>query len=317
MNDFASTIRTRTGNGLQAADLGTVQVNVGLKCNQACRHCHLEAAAGSEPMMEWSTMSMVIDAAKSAECRLVDITGGAPEMNPHLRRFVQKLREQDLAVQVRTNLTVFHEEGMESLPEFYADNEVQLVASMPCYLEENVRAQRGPGVYDKSVESIRQLNTRGYGADPNLPLNLVYNPGGAFLPPGQTELERDYRKQLESRFGLVFTRLLTISNVPIGRFLADLRQKNEEETYRQLLKTSYNAATVEHLMCRHQISVGPDGTLYDCDFNLALGIAVDRRVPGHISRFDPSLLAARTIATAEHCFACTAGAGSSCAGALA
>ena len=317
MNGFASMMRETTENGLRAADLGTVQVNVGLKCNQACRHCHLEASAGSEPMMEWSTMSMVIDAAKRAGNRLVDITGGAPEMNRHLRRFVRELKERGHTVQVRTNLTVFHEEGMGSFPEFYMDNGVQLVASMPCYLEENVRAQRGAGVYEKSVESIRRLNALGYGTDQGLQLNLVYNPGGAFLPPGQMELERHYRKQLQSRFGIVFTHLLTISNVPIGRFLADLRQKNQEEAYRQLLKISFNAATVEHLMCRHQITVGPDGALYDCDFNLALGIPVDRRVPGHVSRFDPSLLAARTIATADHCFACTAGAGSSCSGALA
>ena len=290
-------------------------MNVGLRCNQACAHCHLAASPERTEAMTWPTMERVIEAA-AALGTLVDLTGGAPELNPHFRRLCAALRERGNEVQVRTNLTVLLEPGMEDLPGFFREEGIRLVASMPCYLEENVRAQRGPGAYERSVEAIRCLNAQGYGLEPDLQLNLVHNPGAPALPPGQAALEEDYRRELGARFGIAFTRLLTITNIPLGRFRDDLRRRELEAGYLRLLRESFNARTVQGLMCRRQISVGWDGTLYDCDFNLALGWPVDHGAPTHISRFDPAALSTRRIVTGSHCFGCTAGCGSSCAGAL-
>ncbi len=237
-------------------------------------------------------------------------------MNSHFRRFVKSLRRQGITCQVRTNLTVLLEPGMEEMPKFFREHQLQLVASLPCYLEENVCAQRGQGSYVKSIAAIGKLNFLGYGSDPHLPLNLVYNPGGAFLPPPQAALEEDYRRELDHRFGITFTRLLTITNMALGRFRTKLGQENQEQPYLALLRNSFNPETVDGLMCRHQISVGWDGTLYDCDFNLALGLPVNHGAPNHIRSFKPDLLQNRRIVTGEHCFGCTAGAGSSCGGAL-
>jgi radical SAM/Cys-rich protein len=261
-------------------------------------------------------MQLVLEASKKAGCQLADLTGGAPELHPHFRRFVAALRQEGLSVQVRTNLTVLLEPGMEEMPEFFRAHRVRLVASMPCYLEENVRAQRGVGTYEKSVAAIKILNALGYGSDPELPLNLVYNPGGPFLPPPQSALEEDYRRELGRRFNITFTRLLTITNMPLGRFRAELIRKKGKEDYMQLLRESFNPHTVKGLMCCHQLSVGWDGTLYDCDFNLALGLPVNHGAPDHIRFFRPKELRTRRVVTGEHCFACTAGAGSSCGGAL-
>jgi radical SAM/Cys-rich protein len=316
MNDFERVAGCGKDSGLYSAAIDTIQVNLGLKCNQQCAHCHLKCSPKRTEMMSWPVMEKVIDAAALTGCSLVDITGGAPEMNPHFRDLILRLRKMEILSQVRTNLTVMFEPGNEVLPEFFRDNEVQLVASMPCYLEENVEAQRGAGVHQKSIEAMQKLNSAGYGKDPNLPLRLVYNPGGAFLPSDQTALEADYRKQLEERFGIVFNSLITITNVPIGRFLSRLTIENKFDEYMGLLKDSFNAGTLEKLMCRRQISVGWDGTLYDCDFNLALGCAVDHGAPDHIDDFDFSALEQRRIVTGDHCFCCTAGHGSSCGGAL-
>ena len=317
MNKFEDRIAEFTEDGLTGLGIKTLQVNLSLRCNQACHHCHVEASPQRRETMDWPIMEGVLDAAKETRCQKVDITGGAPELNPHFRRFVTALRQEGFCVQVRTNLTVLLEAGMEGMPEFFRAHEIHLVASMPCYLEENVRAQRGEGVYEKSVTALRRLNALGYGSEPSLPLSLVYNPGGPFLPPLQSALEADYRQQLGKRFGVVFTRLLTITNMPLGRFRAELSRRNEEQTYLQLLRRSFNPQTVESLMCRTQISVGWDGTLYDCDFNLALGLPVDHGAPSHIQAFRSSELRRRRIVTGEHCFGCTAGFGSSCAGALA
>ena len=302
--------------GLYSLKIETLQVNLGLRCNQQCAHCHLEASPQRREMMRWPTMKLALEAAKRMRCKLIDLTGGAPELNPHFRRFVKALRQEGRQVQVRTNLTVLLEPELEELPDFFRDHQVQLVASMPCYLEENVCAQRGKGVYEKSIESIKRLNALGYGCDPELPLNLVYNPGGAFLPPPQLALEGDYRREFSQRFGIAFTRLLTIANMPLGRFRTELVRKKEEENYLRLLRTSFNPQTITGLMCRHQISVGWDGTLYDCDFNLALGLSVNHGAPDHIQSFRIEDLWNRRIVTGEHCFACTAGSGSSCGGAL-
>jgi radical SAM/Cys-rich protein len=316
VNDFERQIAGLKGDGLHSVKIETLQANLGLLCNQRCMHCHLEASPQRDEIMEWDVMELVLEAAKSARCQLVDLTGGAPELNPHFGRFVKALCQEGHRVQVRTNLTVLLEPGMEELPEFFQKYRVQVVASMPCYLEENVCAQRGDGVYQKSIRAIKRLNALGYGSNPELPLNLVYNPGGPFLPPPQLALEEDYRCELGQRFGITFTRLFTITNMPLGRFRKELVRKREEENYLQLLREAYNPRTITGLMCCRQISVGWDGTLYDCDFNLALGLSVNHGAPDHIRSFRLEDLWKRRIVTGEHCFACTAGAGSSCGGAL-
>jgi radical SAM/Cys-rich protein len=302
--------------GLKGLGIDTIQVNVGLRCNQSCRHCHLECSPARAEAMDWDTMCAVTSAALRAGASLVDITGGAPELNPHLRRFIRELREAGLHVQVRTNLTVLLENGQEDMIGFLHDHAVRLVASMPCYLEENVDAQRGPHTHARSIEAIRRLNAAGYGTEDGLQLNLVHNPAGPFLPPDQAELEREYRRELHDRFGIGFSHLLTITNMPLGRFAGLLRAADREAEYMRLLAESFNPATVPGLMCRHQVSVGWDGTLYDCDFNLALELPVNHSAPDHVSRFDPALLRCRRIVTGKHCLGCTAGHGSSCGGSL-
>ncbi len=315
-NRFEQIIAPRTGGGLRSVEIQAVQVNVGLRCNQQCRHCHVSASPHRCEVMEWATMEVVLEAVSETGAALVDITGGSPELNPHLRSFVEALRGLGCTTQVRTNLTVLLEPHLEGMINFYRDHQVQLVASMPCYMERNVAAQRGPRVYERSVEVIRRLNAAGYGVRDNLQLNLVYNPTGAFLPPEQSALEEDYRRELGRRFGVRFTKLLTLTNMPIGRFGDELRNGGAEREYMRLLEGAFNPATLDGLMCRHQISIGWDGTLYDCDFNLALHCPVDHGAPDHVRRFDPGALRARRIVTGEHCFGCTAGCGSSCGGAL-
>ena len=315
-NDFEKQIGQITGGGLHSRKIEILQINLGLRCNQQCLHCHLNASPHRTEMMEWPVMELALHAAANSGSRLVDLTGGAPELNPNFCRFIEALRKNGHAVQVRTNLTVLLEPGMDKIPEFFREHNIRLVASLPCYLEENVSAQRGKGVYEKSIAAIRQLNTLGYGKNPELPLSLVYNPGGPFLPPPQSVLEEDYRRQLGERFGISFTHLLTITNMPLGRFQIELGRKNQEQNYLQLLRKSFNPQTLDGLMCRYQISIGWDGTLYDCDFNLALGLPVNHGAPDHIRSFRLSDLSLRRIVTGEHCYGCTAGAGSSCQGAL-
>jgi radical SAM/Cys-rich protein len=316
MNDFEKRVQKYAGNSLQSVEIATLQVNVGLRCNQHCKHCHVLASPARPEVMEWPVMELGIEAAGKVGCEMVDITGGAPELNPNLRRFIETLRLSGHRVQLRTNLTALLEPDIEITPEWLRDHQVQLVASMPCYLEENVRAQRGGGVYEKSIAVIKRLNFLGYGVESGLTLNLIYNPGGPFLPPRQSELEADYRDELKKNHGITFSHLHAITNIPIGRFREELRRRNQEEGYLRLLRDSFNPQTVDGLMCRHQISVGWDGTLFDCDFNLALGHAVDHGAPDHIRSFDPNTLRRRRIVTGEHCFGCTAGAGSSCGGSL-
>ena len=317
MNDFDRRLAECCGHELRSDGIATIQVNLGLLCSQRCRHCHLEASPERTESMSWDTMARILAVTGELGGVRFDLTGGAPELNPHFRRFVAALRADGHDVQVRTNLTVMLEPGMEGLPMFLRDLEVQIVGSLPCYLEENVNAQRGPGVYARSIEALRRLNAVGYGIRPGLQLNLVYNPVGPFLPPAQSELEGDYRAGLREQFGIDFTRLLTITNMPIGRFMADLRRRHQDVEYLTLLKESLNCRTVDGLMCRRQLSVAWDGTLYDCDFNLALGCPVDHGAPNSVREFDARALRHRRIVTGEHCFGCTAGAGSSCGGALA
>jgi radical SAM/Cys-rich protein len=261
-------------------------------------------------------MALVLDAARRAGAEVLDLTGGAPEMNPHFRRFVEAARPAGLRVIVRTNLTVLLLEGFRNLPGFFARHRVRVVASLPCYREDNVDRQRGRQVHRESIDVLQRLNREGYGSDPTLPLDLVYNPGGPCLPPGQAALEEAYRRELAEHFGVRFTRLIAIANMPIGRFLRDLGREGKDQEYQWLLRESFNPETVDGLMCRHQLHVGWDGTMYDCDFNCALRLPVTGPAR-HVRDFDPERFLRRRIATASHCFGCTAGQGSSCGGALA
>jgi radical SAM/Cys-rich protein len=315
--NFDRQVMEADGEPLCGATIATVQVNIGLKCNLACHHCHVESSPKRTEEMDWETMELVLDAAERAGAKTIDITGGAPEMHPHFRRFVAAARKLDVEVMVRTNLTILLHEGYEDMPQFFRRHRVHLIASLPCYLETNVDKQRGRGVYHDSIEVIRRLNAVGYGIEAHLPLDLVYNPGGPSLPPRQEALEGDYKRELSQHYGIRFTRLITITNMAIGRFLHDLARDGKAEQYMELLKDAFNPATIDGLMGRHQLHVGHDGTLYDCDFNYAMGMRVLDRGCGHIRDFDPARFVNRTIATGDHCYGCTAGAGSSCGGALA
>jgi radical SAM/Cys-rich protein len=267
-------------------------------------------------MMDWDTMEVVVDIANQTKPELVDITGGSPELNPLLHRFVSVLRADGHDVQVRTNLTVMFEPRMEEMVEFYRSARIKLVASLPCYTKVNVDSQRGQGVYDKSIEALKRLNAAGYGSDPNLKLDLVYNPGGAVLPSEQSSLESDYRENLHKDHGIVFNNLRTITNMPIGRFQRLLQGNKEYEQYNRLLRESFNPETLDGLMCRHQIEVAWDGLLYDCDFNLALHAPIGNGVSERPKDFDVDKYSKRRIVTGDYCFGCTAGYGSSCGGAL-
>jgi radical SAM/Cys-rich protein len=317
MNEFETRIQKDCGLDLYASEIQKIQVNLGLKCNQSCRHCHLACSPQREEMMDWDTMTAVIETARIVQPEMVDITGGSPEIHPLFKKFVKALRNDGHTVQVRTNLTALLEPGLEDIPEFLKENKIHLVASMPCYLEENVRTQRGKGVYEKSAEVLQKLNSLAYGMNPELPLYLVYNPVGPILPPNQDQLEEDYKRELFNRFGIHFTHLYTITNMPIGRFWEGLIQEKKNDEYMQLLLGGFNCQTVGELMCRYQICVAWDGILYDCDFNIALGIPLGKELPKNIKDFALELLSNRRIVTGRHCFGCTAGFGSSCGGALA
>jgi radical SAM/Cys-rich protein len=316
MTDFDQLVIQAQGDHLRAGAVATIQANLGLLCNLRCRHCHVEASPVRTEIMGWPVMTAILRLAAALPGCLVDLTGGAPELNPDFRRFVTALRQAGLAVQVRTNLTVFDEPGQADTPEFLASRQVRLVASLPCYLDDNVTAQRGANVFPRSIAALRRLNLLGYGRRDDLPLNLVYNPGGPFLPPDQGPLEAAYRQAMSARHGIEFTRLLTIANMPMGRFLAELQSSGKAARYRELLRASFNPHTLGSLMCRHQVCVAWDGTLADCDFNLALGLGLAPGLPVRVEQLEPGMLAERLIVTGEHCFACTAGCGSSCGGAL-
>lgn len=316
MNPFEERLAAAGQGQLRARRIEVLQVNVGLRCNQACRHCHLGAGPERAEAMSAEVMAQVLRAADLARPRLLDVTGGAAELHPGIRRFLRALRAAGHAVQVRTNLTVLLEPGAADLPGLFRDLRVKLVASMPCYLERNVDGQRGAGVFARSIAALRLLNGLGYGTTPGLELDLVHNPGGAGLPPSQAGLEADYRRELRSRHGVEFTRLLALANLPLGRFASVLEGRGRHGEYLRLLRESFNPDTLAGLMCRTQVEVAWDGRVYDCDFNLALGLPVNHGAPDHVSRFDPEALAGRRIVTGEHCFGCAAGAGSSCGGAI-
>jgi radical SAM/Cys-rich protein len=247
----------------------------------------------------------------------LDITGGAPEMIPDFRYFVTEARKLNTKVIIRHNLTVMFEEGMRDLPEFFAENETEIVCSLPYFLQTQTDAQRGKGVFDKSIEALKRLNAAGYGAGGNLVLNLVYNPVGAYLPPAQAALEADFRRELKERYDISFNNLFTITNMPIARYLDWLRRSGNETSYMQKLVNAFNPAAISGLMCRNLISVDWQGRLYDCDFNQMLELGLENDLPKTIFDFDLEKLKNRQIVTANHCFGCTAGAGSSCGGTVA
>ncbi len=311
---------TLASHGLTLArgPLDILHINTGKLCNQACLHCHVEAGPKRTEVMERSTMDRLLTLLAAAPTvRTVDLTGGAPELNPEFRRFVRQLRALGRGVIDRCNLTVLSEPGQEGTAAFLAAQGVHIIASLPCYTRGNVDQQRGGGVFDRSIRALQQLNHLGYGRPGNaLALDLVYNPLGASLPGQQAELERDYKRELHDAFGISFHRLLTITNMPIRRFLHDLERAGKLETYMQLLVDHFNPRAVEGVMCRSLVSVGYDGALYDCDFNqmLDLGLAGERRTIWDIERLDQ--IRAGPIATGDHCYGCTAGAGSSCGGAV-
>ena len=299
---------------LTRGQLHTLQVNVGRKCNQTCRHCHVEAAPWRPEMISAETAHRVGEWIQAHRPKVVDITGGAPELSEHFRYLVETARDSGCHVIDRCNLTIIETDAYASLPSYLAAHEVEVVASLPCYLEENVDAQRGDGVFEKSIRALKKLNAAGYGS--RLKLNLVYNPLGPKLPAAHGELETDYKRELRQRYGVEFTALFTITNQPIGRFAEDLRQHGKWDEYLQLLTDSFNPSTIENLMCRSTLSVGWRGEIYDCDFNQMLGMQMRNSQPLFLWEVTPAVLERWQIQTGPHCLACTAGCGSSCTGIL-
>lgn len=304
---------------LRSTGIETLQVNLGRVCNQTCSHCHVDAGPDRKESMSAEVTDACLEFLVRANAETLDITGGAPEMNPHFRRLVEEARQLGRRVIDRCNLTILLAPGYTDLPEFLAEQQVEIVASLPCYLEENVDKQRGDRVFQRSIEALRRLNSLGYGLpDSSLPLALVYNPLGPSLPPAQAQLETDYRRELRSRYGIEFTQLYTITNLPISRFLADLVQHEQYEQYMQKLVEAFNPATIDGLMCRSMLSVDWQGNLFDCDFNqmLDLGPALGRLNILNLNDETLDHLLQRRIMTGRHCFGCTAGCGSSCQGSL-
>ncbi len=301
---------------LSRSTLRELQVNVGRLCNQACNHCHVDAGPKRTEIMTWETMQKILAWAHAVRIKRVDITGGAPELNPNFRRFADAFIAMGAGITARCNLTVLLEPGQEELAVWYAARNVRVVASLPCYTRANVDAQRGDGVFDKSILALRRLNEMGYGHAAELVLDLVYNPGGPFLPGSQEKLEADYKQRLMADFGIAFNRLLTLTNLPINRFAHFLERTGQYDKYVQMLEANFNPATVSELMCRHLVSVDWLGHVYDCDFNQMLDLPLAGGAPRYVWDIDVDGLIDNRIATGPHCFGCTAGEGSSCGGAL-
>jgi len=316
VNNFSETLAAHSIS-LRHTRTEVLQVNVGKLCNLTCGHCHVNAGPKRREIMTRQTIDRIIDWFANTEISIFDITGGAPEMIPDFRYLIERLKTVASPRRIidRCNLTILLEPGYEDLAEFLADHEVEIIASMPCYTPENVNAQRGEGVFDASIKALQILNSLGYGCD--LPLHLVYNPVGAFLPAPQPELEADYKRELKHHFGIVFNNLYTITNLPIARFASYLRHHNKLQEYMQLLMDNFNPATIPALMCRNTISVSWTGEVFDCDFNQMLKMNWrDASTILHLWEIDPAKVENREILTGNHCFGCTAGAGSSCGGAL-
>jgi radical SAM/Cys-rich protein len=303
---------------LTPAGITTLQINVGKLCNQTCRHCHVDAGPDRREVMSRETMALCLDALARTDIATVDITGGAPELNPSFRWLVERATALSRHVMDRCNLTVLTTSGQADLPEFFARHQVEVVASLPHYRATSTDTQRGAGVYEKSIAALKRLNAVGYGdGRSGLRLVLVTNPVGAFLPPAQASLEAEWKRELLRLHGVRFDALYCITNMPISRYLEWLAESGNLEQYMQRLVESFNPATIGGVMCRTMISVGWDGRLYDCDFNQMLELGLEEGQPATIFDFDLGRLSGRPVRTGEHCFGCTAGAGSSCGGALA
>ncbi|MGH9626883.1 MAG: arsenosugar biosynthesis radical SAM (seleno)protein ArsS [Bryobacteraceae bacterium] len=307
-----------SGSGLfplVSTGIEVLQINVGKLCNQTCKHCHVDAGPDRRESMSRETAELSIQALAKTDIPVVDITGGAPELNPNFRWLVDESIRLGRHVMDRCNLSVLLLPSQADLAEFLAERKVEVVASLPYFQAEQTDAQRGAGVFDKSVEAIRKLNALGYGKPGSgLILNLVYNPVGAFLPPSQAAIEADFRRELGRSFGAVFNSLYTITNMPISRFLEFLLRSGNYDRYMDRLVNAYNPAAAAGVMCRYTLSVGWDGALYDCDFNQMLDLRVSYGAPDHIRDFERVLLDGRRIVTGQHCYGCTAGSGSSCGG---
>ena len=303
---------------LRATGIGVFQINVGKFCNQTCRHCHVDAGPDRTEQMSRETAELCMAALEKTDIPVVDITGGAPELNPSFRWMVERSRALGRHVMDRCNLSILLLKPHADLADFLAANQVEVVASLPYFRPTQADAQRGDGIFDKSIEALRKLNALGYGKPgTGLALNLVHNPVGAFLPAAQASLEKQFRRELDRQFGIVFDNLYTITNMPISRFLEFLLDSGNYEGYMERLANAFNPAAVAGVMCRNTISIGWDGGLYDCDFNQMLDLKVGDGAPTHVRDFDAHALANRAIVTANHCYGCTAGAGSSCGGAVA
>lgn len=298
-----------------------LQLNVGKLCNLTCVHCHVNAGPSRKEIVSGETIDRLIGWFEQTEIPTLDLTGGTPEMVPDFRRLVESVRRFDRPRRVmdRLNATIINEPGYEWVAEFLAEHQVEIIASMPCYEPENVNQQRGDGVFDSSITAFQKLNALGYGSDPDLQLQFVYNPNGAFLPPDQAVLEADYKREMAEHFGIVFNRLYCIANMPIARFASYLKRHGQLAEYQQLLKDAFNPGTVAGLMCRDTINVSWRGEVFDCDFNQMVGLPLetDEGGPLFLWDIDPATFAKIPIRTGQHCFGCTAGSGSSCGGALA
>lgn len=302
---------------LHATGITVFQINVGKLCNQTCRHCHVDAGPDRPETMSLDTAKHCIQALAKTDIPTVDITGGAPELNAHFRWLVEQAHSLGRHVMDRCNLSVLLLPSQADLAEFLAHHRIEIIASLPSYQASQTDAQRGEGVFEKSLEALRLLNRFGYGqSGSGLVLNLVYNPVGAFLPPKQEAIEAQFKKELRARHGIEFNRLYTITNMPISRFLEFLVESGNYDQYMTRLANAFNPDAASSVMCRHTLSVGWDGRLYDCDFNQMLELPVDHGAPSHIRDFDPTQLHHRRIVTRNHCYGCTAGSGSSCGGAV-
>ncbi|MGI1677400.1 MAG: arsenosugar biosynthesis radical SAM protein ArsS [Cellvibrionaceae bacterium] len=326
MLDTEPLLRNTDFPPIQRGSIDTLQVNLGYLCNLSCTHCHVNAGPKRTELMDMETINFIIEYLEKQNIKTLDVTGGAPEMNPHFEYLVKAARALGVEVIDRCNLTILLEPGYEKTAKFLADHKVIITASLPCYSEQNVSEQRGKGVFEQSIEALQYLNTLGYGVDPELPLHLVYNPNGAFLPPGQEQLQADYKKELFENYGIQFHTLLTITNMPISRYGGMLLSKGLYDDYVSLLKDNFSAGNLESVMCKSLISIDYQGYLYDCDFNQMLNWPIDNTLLKNVISTDKKKMHIKEllktedlpneIKIGEHCYGCTAGQGSSCSGAL-
>jgi len=301
---------------LKPTDIEIFQINVGKMCNQVCKHCHVDAGPDRKEIMTQATMQLCLNILKNSPIKTVDLTGGAPEMNPNFRWFVKEIKALGKHIIDRCNLTIINANPKyNDLPEFFKEHEVEVVSSLPYFSASRTDSQRGDGVFERSIKALKSLNTVGYGIEGSgLTLNLVYNPSGAFLPADQQSLEQQFKKQLLDKYNIQFNSLFAITNLPVSRFLDYLVSSGNYDDYMEKLVNAFNPTAAQGVMCRNTISVGWDGFLYDCDFNQMLDLKIENGQPAHLSNFNLEQLQNRNIILNQHCYGCTAGAGSSCGG---